>query len=117
MYLKRSKIEGVFKFLKEVLGWEEFQVRDFESIKSLLTLCYFVAGYFYEIESLLIQQDFIQFVAGLGGGKGKITRYYILKGFSCLFTKFKVDSWIEEHSITPEKLTEIMKFVQMGMMI
>ena len=69
MYLKRSKIEGVFKFLKEVLGWEEFQVRDFESIKSLLTLCYFVAGYFYEIESLLIQQDFIQFVAGLGGGK------------------------------------------------
>ena len=117
MYLKRSKIEGVFKFLKEVLGWEEFQVRDFESIKSLLTLCYFVAGYFYEIESLLIQQDFIQFVAGLGGGKGKITRYYILEGFSCLFTKFKVDSWIEEHSITPEKLTEIMKFVQMGMMI
>ncbi len=31
-YLKRSKIEGVFKFLKQHLGWEDFQVRDFQSI-------------------------------------------------------------------------------------
>jgi hypothetical protein len=28
IYLLRSKIEAVFKFLKDVLGWEEFQVRD-----------------------------------------------------------------------------------------
>jgi hypothetical protein len=28
-YLRRSKIENVFKFLKEQLGWEEFRVRDF----------------------------------------------------------------------------------------
>ena len=27
VYLKRSKIEGVFKFLKNVLGWEESQIR------------------------------------------------------------------------------------------
>ena len=27
-YLKRFKIEGVFKFLKDVLGWFEIQVRD-----------------------------------------------------------------------------------------
>jgi len=33
IYLMRAKIEAVFKFLKDVLGWEEFQVRDFESIK------------------------------------------------------------------------------------
>jgi hypothetical protein len=117
IYLKRSKIEGVFKFLKEVLGWEEFQLRDFESIKSLLTLCYFVAGYFYEMESLLIQQDFIRFVAMLGGGKGKITRYYILQGFSSLLIKSTVDQWMDEYSITPEKLVEIMKFVKTGRFI
>ena len=29
IYLKRSKIEGVFKFAKEALGWEEIRVRDF----------------------------------------------------------------------------------------
>jgi hypothetical protein len=41
-YLKRSKIEGVFKFLKDVLGWEEFRVRDFESIKNIIALCFFI---------------------------------------------------------------------------
>ena len=113
VYLKRSKIEGVFKFLKDVLGWEEFQIRDFDSIKALLTLCYFIEGYFYEIESVLIEQDFIQFVAHLGGGKGKVTRFYILNGFAQLFTKNKVDAAIEEHQITPEKLKEIMRFAKM----
>ncbi len=36
IYLLRSKIEAVFKFLKDVLGWEEVQVRDGESIKNLM---------------------------------------------------------------------------------
>ena len=39
-YLQRSKIEGVFKFIKDVLGWEEFQVRYFESIKCCFMLLY-----------------------------------------------------------------------------
>ena len=38
IYLLRPKIEAVFKFLKDVLGWEEFQVRDCESIKKLNSL-------------------------------------------------------------------------------
>jgi len=59
-YLKRSKIEGVFKFLKDVLGWEEFQVRDFDSIKSIIALCFFIDGYFYEIESELIENTTVQ---------------------------------------------------------
>ena len=83
IYLKRSKIEGVFKFLKNVLGWEECQIREFAAIKTLLTFCYFVAGYFYEIESALIHNETIQFLAYLGNGKGKITRTYILS-FSVL---------------------------------
>lgn len=111
MYLKRSKIEGVFKFLKEVLGWEEFQIRDFESIKTLLAFCYFVGGYFYEIESVLLEQDFVQFVASLGGGKGKITRRYVLEGLSKLLIKKEVDAQMEEHGITPEKLTQILAWV------
>lgn len=54
-YLSRSKIEGVFKFLKDVLGLPEFQVRDFESIKNIIALCFFLGGYFYEIESELVE--------------------------------------------------------------
>ena len=46
IYLKRPKIEGVFKFLKDVLGWEDSQIQDFAAMKTLLTFCYFVAAYF-----------------------------------------------------------------------
>jgi hypothetical protein len=31
-YLNRWKIEILFRFLKQVLGWEEFLIRDWESI-------------------------------------------------------------------------------------
>ncbi len=45
IYLMRAKIEAVFKFLKDVLGWEEFQVRDYESIKNIIALAYFIGVY------------------------------------------------------------------------
>jgi hypothetical protein len=47
-YLRRSKIETVFKFLKDSLGWETFRVRDFMATQNILSLCFYVAGYFYE---------------------------------------------------------------------
>ena len=46
IYLLRSKIESVFKFLKDVLGLEKFRVRDFESIKNIIALCFFIGSYF-----------------------------------------------------------------------
>ena len=114
IYLQRSKIEGVFKFLKDVLGWEESQIRNFKAIKTVLTFCYFVAGYFYEIESELIENETIQFIAYLGNGKGKVTRHYILQGFSKMITKAEVDEAIERFGIIPEQLQRIMQLVMRG---
>lgn len=57
LYLQRSKIEGVFKFIKDVLGWEEFQVGDYQSIQNLIALGFFIGGYFYEIESVLVENS------------------------------------------------------------
>lgn len=113
VYLKRSKIEGVFKFLKSVLGWEESQIREFSAIKTLLTFCYFVAGYFYEIESALIQNETIQFLAHLGNGKGKVTRFYILRGLNKWINKTIVDEAIKKFNITPEQMEEIAKLAMM----
>ncbi|HXV97337.1 MAG TPA: hypothetical protein VEC93_02870, partial [Anaerolineae bacterium] len=59
IYLMRAKIEAVFKFLKDVLGWEEFQVRDYEPIKNIIALAYFVGGYFYESGSDLTHNPVI----------------------------------------------------------
>ena len=114
IYLKRAKIEGVFKFLKNVLGWEESQIREFAAIKTLLTFCYFVAGYFYEIESSLIHNETIQFLAYLGNGKGKVTRYYILRGLNKWINKTIVDEAIKEFNITPEMMADIAKLAMMG---
>ena len=114
IYLKRAKIESVFKFLKDVLGWEESQIRDFKAIKTILTFCYFVAGYFYEIESALIENDVIKFIAYLGNGKGKVTRHYILQGFAKMITKVEVDDAIEEFNITPEQIKQIMQLMMRG---
>ena len=110
IYLKRSKIESVFKFLKNVLGWENCQLRQFSAIKNLLTFCYFVAGYFYEIESSLTQLAVVEHIAFLGGGKGKITRNFVLKGLGVLATKKVADDYIAEHGITQEMLNEMYEY-------
>ena len=57
IYLKRSKIEGVFKFLKNVLGWEESQIREFAAIKTLLT--FLLIWVMEKVKSL----DFIYYAA------------------------------------------------------
>lgn len=117
LYLKRAKIEGVFKFLKEVLGWEESQIQNFEPMKTLLTFCFFVAAYFYEIESVLINDPIIKYLAYLGNGKGKVTRIYVYRGLSKLIIKKVTDDWIQEHGITQEMLEEMYKFAAMGAVI
>lgn len=117
LYLKRAKIEGVFKFLKEVLGWEDSQIQDFEPMKTLLTFCFFVAAYFYEIESVLINDPIIKYLAYLGNGKGKVTRTYVFRGLSKLVIKKVTDDWIQEHGITQEMLEEMYKFAAMGTVI
>jgi hypothetical protein len=107
IYRMRSKIESVFKFLKDVFGWENFNVQSFDVIKNLLTLCFFIAGYFYEIESVLVKNKMIEHIAYLGGGKGEITRFYILEGFQVLAYKLLADDYIEEQKITEKELREM----------
>ena len=70
IYLKRSRIETVFKFLKEGLGWEEIQVRNFLGIQRLLSFCFFIAAYLYKIGDQEVHDDYVILLARLGGGKG-----------------------------------------------
>lgn len=111
LYLMRTKIESVFKFLKEVLGWEEFQVRDYESIKNIIALAFFVGGYFYEIGSDLTKNPVIALIAQLGGGKGKVTRRYFLEGLKNLLIHQSVERFIDEQEVETGTLEEMMRFV------
>lgn len=113
LYLQRSKIEGVFKFIKDVFGWEEFQIRDFESIKNIIALAFFIGGYFYEIESELIEDATVQYICDLGGGKGNYTRYYFLQGLAKILTYNAVEHFKNNQDISDDefkKMKNVLRF-------
>ena len=113
-YLLRSKIESVFKFLKDILGLEEFQVRDFNSIKNLITLCYFIGNYFYEIESALIEHPVIEMLCEMGGGKDTISRHFFLEGIKKLLIVNNVLKFKQNNSISTKQWGEMALFAGIG---
>ena len=110
IYLKRAKIEGVFKFIKNALGWEEFQVQDWESIKNIIALAFFIGGYFYEIEPELANNPVILWLCQLGGGKGKITRHYFLEGLKNLLIHQQVERFREKARLRADDWSDTMEF-------
>lgn len=102
-YLKRSKIEYVFKFLKDGMGWEEIQIRDFKSIQQLLSLCFYVSSYLYEIGEEEAHDDCAVLLAEIGGGKGKVTRHFISKGIQRLLSHYRVDGILKKRKSTIEQ--------------
>lgn len=110
IYLKRVKIEGVFKFVKNALGWEEFQVRDWTSIKNVIALAFFIGGYFYEIEPELAQHPVIEWLCELGGGKGQLTRHYFLEGLKCLLIHQQVEKFREKTRLRSPTWDSVLEF-------
>jgi len=110
IYLKRAIIEGVFKFVKNTLGWEEFQVRDWESIKNIIALAFFIGGYFYEIEPALAHHPVMEWLCALGGGKGVITRHYFLEGLKNLLIHQQVERFREKTRLKPTDWDDVLEF-------
>lgn len=108
IYLKRSRIESVFKFLKDGLGWEEMQIRDFQAIQRLLSFCFFIAAYLYEIGEQEAHDDYVILLARLGGGKGKVSKHYILQGIKTLLSKYRVDRIFEEYHTSQDTIENIL---------
>jgi hypothetical protein len=111
-YLLRFKIEIVFKFLKTNLGWESFQVRDFESIKNLLAIGFFLIGYFKELEAELKTHPLALFLCQLANSKGKITIFFLLEGLTKLAHFQEVQLWKEENNITDQQIEEFMAIMK-----
>ncbi len=107
-YLKRSRIESVFKFLKEGLGWEDMQLQDFQAIQNLLSACFFVAAYLYDIGEKEAYDDYTIFLAELGGGKDVVSRHFIMKGIQALMTKYRVDRVFEKRKPSEETIENLL---------
>lgn len=111
-YILRFKIEVVFRFLKQNLGWEDFQVRDFESIKNLLAIAFFLVGYFKEMEEELKSHPLALFLCNLALSKGKVTVFYLLKGLTKVANFLEVSIWVKENDISVDDLKELVKQFQ-----
>lgn len=111
IYLMRSKIEEVFKFVKNAVGWEEFQVRDWESIKNIIATAFFVGGYFYKIEPQLANHPVIAWLCQMGNGKGKVTRHFFMEGLGNLLIHHHVEQMREQAGLTKDQWEDILAFV------
>ena len=109
IYLQRAKIEGVFKFVKNALGWEDFQVRDWESIKNIIALAFFIGGYFYAIEPELAHNPGMAWLCALGGGKGILSRHFFLAGIKYLLIHQQVERFREKIRLKPAAWTDVLE--------
>jgi Transposase DDE domain len=107
-YILRFKIEIVFKFLKQNLGWERFQIRDFESIKNLLAVGFFLVGYFKELENELSQHPWAEFLCRLACSKGKISIFFLLEGLTKLAHFQEVQRWKEQNNLSDQDIQDLM---------
>jgi len=102
-YLSRSKIEYVFKFLKEGLGWEKLQIQEFKAIQRLLSICFYAASYLYEIGEEKAYDDYAILLAEIGGGKGKVTRHFIVRGIQQLLNHLRVSRILSKKELSQEE--------------
>ena len=96
------------------MGWESFQVRDFNSIRNLLALVFFLVGYFKELEEELKEHPLATFLCKLALSKGKVTIFYLLEGIEKLVIFQEVSRKMKENNITPEQVEEFLKEMQIA---
>jgi hypothetical protein len=111
-YLLRSKIEVVFKFLKQNLGWEDFQVRDFNSIKNLLAIAFFLVGYFPELEEELRKNQLALKLCSLAKSKGKISRHFLLLGLQMIAHFQIVEQWMNQNNIQRDQIDQLLNLFE-----
>ena len=113
-YLKRWRIESVFKFVKSALGWEEFRLKDFNGIKTLIAIGFFIASYLYKISEGELDEDISTFLSEIGGGKGVVSRHFIWEGIRNLLIKYKVDEVFRKRKPNENMVTNLRNMAGMN---
>ena len=111
MYRQRWAVEDSFKFTKDVLGWEEVQLLDFDGIRTLVALAWVAAGFLYEL-GITLEWEEVRFLARLGGwaerkgnrpGKIVLTRG-LRRITNMLATRAFLEDYRQEHGTLPPKI-------------
>ena len=107
IYITRWTVEDYFKFIKECLGSESFQVRNWNSIQVLCAVVALAGGYIY---SLGVNQKnrLIRLIADIGGWSGmkghKPGKKVITRGLCRLLSSISLDEELERLRIDKKKL-------------
>jgi hypothetical protein len=92
------------------MGWEDIQIQDFQSIQNLLSICFFLAAYLYDIKEQEVHDDFIILLAKIGGGKGIVSRHYIFEGIQQIMNKHRISRILEEEKVSQQTMEDIYTF-------
>lgn len=109
IYLKRSKIENVFNFLKEALGWEQFQIQNFLAIQNIIALAFYVGAYFYEIQDEITKNYQFKIICQLAKCKGKFTRHFFSEGLIILAHVARFEQYVKENNLSKQDIELLMK--------
>lgn len=116
MYRQRWAVEDGFRFIKDVLGWEDVQLLDLEGIRTLLALGCVAAGFLYEL-GVTLEHEGIQLLARLGGwiprndskpGKIVLTRG-LRRLLDMLVTQAVLDRYRSEHGDLPPQIAAFLQ--------
>jgi hypothetical protein len=115
MYRQRWAVEDSFRFVKDILGWEEVQLLDLGGIRTLLALGWIAAGFLYEL-GVTLEWEEVQLLARLGGwaarkgnkpGKIVITRG-LRRLLDMLVTQAFLDRYRAEHGDLPPRIASLL---------
>ena len=98
--VRRAKIEAVLKFRKDALGRGRPRLDDFEAMESPSCPVYPTAGYFHETDGCLVQNRTAQWLAQMGGGKGRATQHFVLEGIECPARYQQMQQFVKEHQLS-----------------
>jgi hypothetical protein len=111
-YLRRSRIESVFKFLKGHLGWETFRVRDYLVIQNVAALCYWAGGYFYENRPDLSEDRVVKWLCALAKSKGKVSLHFLLTGLTIVANHLLFKAFVADNGLSQQDIDELVSYMQ-----
>jgi hypothetical protein len=121
MYRERWAVEDAFKFTKDVLGWEDVQLLNFEGVRTLVALAWVAAGFLYEL-GLTLEWPEVHLLARLGGfeehkdrlpGKVSLTRG-LQRMLDLLATEAILYSEIAQYGQLPPRLAALIGWTPKG---
>lgn len=115
MYRQRWAVEDSFRFIKDILGWEEVQLLNLQGIRTLLALGWVAAGFLYEL-GVTLEWEEVQLLARLGGwvprkdrkpGKIVLTRG-LRRLLDMLVTQATLERYRSEHGRLPPQIDALL---------